>query len=136
MKENNEIFLTGGDALGYLAGTMHKKYSTRFVWGHPFSRYVSYNQFFNPLPKCAFRVHLPSPSFCVRDFIHLILSSIILNLLVCHSFLILFYLSNSRIDVFVSDTHHFLASHSVSSSHSWKTFPLMVTSNCQLFYLS
>ena len=49
MEENNDIFLAGGDALVYLAGPMHKKYSTTFVWGHPFSTYVSYDQFFNLL---------------------------------------------------------------------------------------
>ena len=41
MEEN--IFLAGGDALVYLAGRMHKKYSTTFVWGHPFSTYVYYD---------------------------------------------------------------------------------------------
>ena len=41
MEENNDIFLADGDALVYLAGPMHKKYSTEFVWGHPFSTYVS-----------------------------------------------------------------------------------------------
>ena len=65
----------------------------------------------------------------------LILSSPILTLLVCHSFLILLYLRNSRIDVFVSDTHHFLASHSVSISLALKIFSLTVASNCQLFCL-
>ena len=41
MEENNDIFHAGGDALVYLAVPMHKKYSTTFVWGHPFSTYVS-----------------------------------------------------------------------------------------------
>ena len=41
MEENSHIFLAGGDALVYLAVLMHKKYSTTFVWGHPFSMYVS-----------------------------------------------------------------------------------------------
>ena len=50
MEENNDIFLVGNDALVYLAGPMHKKYSTTFVWVHPFSTYVSYDGFFNPLP--------------------------------------------------------------------------------------
>ena len=53
MEENNDFFLAGGivirmedydyvsgDALVYLAGRMHKKHSTAFVWGHPFSTYV------------------------------------------------------------------------------------------------
>ena len=43
MVDNNNIFLAGGDALVYLAGPMHKKYSTTFVWGHPF---------FNSPPLC------------------------------------------------------------------------------------
>ena len=30
MEENNDIFLAGGDALVYLTGPMHKKYSTIF----------------------------------------------------------------------------------------------------------
>ena len=77
-----------------------------------------------------------NPSFCVCDFVDLILPFPILTLLVCHSFLILFYLRNSRIDVFVSDTHYFLASHSVFSSLPRKAFSLMVALNCQLFYLS
>ena len=41
MEENNIILLVGGDALVYLTVPMHKKYSTIFVWGHPFSTYVS-----------------------------------------------------------------------------------------------
>ena len=95
MEENNDIFLAGGDALVYLARSAHKKYSTTFVWGHLFSTYVSYDRFFNhPVP------YTPPP-FCVRDFTNLILSSPILTLFVCHSFLILFYLRNSR-NVFVS----------------------------------
>ena len=31
-----EIFLAVGDALVYLAGPMHKKYSTTIAWGYPF----------------------------------------------------------------------------------------------------
>ena len=52
MEENVDIFLAGGDTLVDLAGPMHKKYSTTFVWGHPFSTYLSYDQFFNPRPTC------------------------------------------------------------------------------------
>ena len=48
MEENNDIFLVGGDALVYLTVPMHKKYSTTFVWGHPFGTYLSQDQFFNP----------------------------------------------------------------------------------------
>ena len=47
MEENNNIFLPGGDALVYNK-PMHNKYSTTFVWGHPFSTDVSYDRFFNP----------------------------------------------------------------------------------------
>ena len=41
MEENNDIILADGDALVNLAVAVHKKYSTRFVWGYPFSTYVS-----------------------------------------------------------------------------------------------
>ena len=47
MEENNDNFLVEGDALVYLAGPMHKKYSTTFVCDHPFSTYAFYDQFFN-----------------------------------------------------------------------------------------
>ena len=73
--------------------------------------------------------------FGVCDFIDLILSFPILTLLVCHSFFI-DYLRNSRIGVFISDTLYFLASHSASSSLPRQSFLLMMSSNCQLFYLS
>ena len=53
MEENDDIFLGGGDALVYLAEPMHKKYSTTFVWGYPFSMYISYSLFFNPFPLYA-----------------------------------------------------------------------------------
>ena len=33
IKENGDIFLAGGDALVHLAKPVHKKYSTKFVWG-------------------------------------------------------------------------------------------------------
>ena len=49
MEENSDIFLADGDALVYLAEPVHKKYFTTFIWGHPFSMYVSYNRFFNPI---------------------------------------------------------------------------------------
>ena len=35
MEENDGSFLAGGDALVYVTGQMHKKYSAIFVWGHP-----------------------------------------------------------------------------------------------------
>ena len=76
MKENNDIFLAGGDALMYLAGPMHKKYSTTFVWGHPFSTYVSLDQFFNPRPPCkhmyVFRVTVAAVGLFQRMFLNTI----------------------------------------------------------------
>ena len=36
MEGNNDIFFAGADALKYLAGPVHKKYSMTFIWGHPF----------------------------------------------------------------------------------------------------
>ena len=66
MEENNDIFLAGGDALAYLAEAMHKK---TFVRDHPLSTYVSYDQFFDPLPLYA-PVHILDDPFyspsCVR----------------------------------------------------------------------
>ena len=51
MEEYNDIFLAGGDALVYLTEPMRKKYSTKLVWGHPFSTYIFYDLFFNsPFP--------------------------------------------------------------------------------------
>ena len=41
MEKINDIFYAGNDALVYLAGQMHKKHSTTFVYGHPFSMHVS-----------------------------------------------------------------------------------------------
>ena len=41
MEENNLVFLASSDALVYLVVPMHKKYSTTFVWDHPFGTYVS-----------------------------------------------------------------------------------------------
>ena len=43
LEESNYIFLAGGDALVYLAEPMHKKCSTIFVSGYPFSAYISYD---------------------------------------------------------------------------------------------
>ena len=64
MEENSLIFLAGGDALVCLAEPMHEKYSTKFVWGYPFSTYVPYDQFFNcpsPIYTCTHFGWLPSP---------------------------------------------------------------------------
>ena len=48
MMEENDIFFVGGGDSIYLAKSVHKKYSTKFVWGHSFSAYASYDHFFNP----------------------------------------------------------------------------------------
>ena len=58
MEENNDTLLAGSDAVVYLAGPMHKNYSTKFVYGHPFSTYVSYDRFFNPLSLVCIWTHL------------------------------------------------------------------------------
>ena len=34
----------GSDALVHLAEPGQKKYSTTFIWGHPFKKYVSYDR--------------------------------------------------------------------------------------------
>ena len=60
MEENNDIFPAGGDALVYLAVPKHKKYSTKFAWGRPFSKSYLKTNFSTPLLPCkhmyAFRV--------------------------------------------------------------------------------
>ena len=111
MEENSDIFLGGDDAVVYSPGPVHKKYSKTFAWSHPFSMYISHDQFFNTSLPCTQRHLFRVTPFCVRDVIDLILSSPISTLLVCHSLLILFHHINSRIDVFVSETHHSLASY-------------------------
>ena len=58
MEEHNDIFLAGRDALVYLAGLMHKKYSATFVWDHPFSTHVSFDRLFKPLPLIRTCTHL------------------------------------------------------------------------------
>ena len=84
VEESSNISFSGDDALVYSAEPIHKKYYKTFVWGHPFSTHVPYDQFFSPCTSMhAFRV---TPS-CVCDFIDLILSSPILTLIVYHSFL-------------------------------------------------
>ena len=63
MEENNNIFLAGRDALVYLDKPIHKKYSRKFIWGYPFSKYRSYDQFFNspsPVRTCT-HFGLPPP---------------------------------------------------------------------------
>ena len=62
MEENNDIFLAGGDALVYLAVPMHRKYSTTFVWRHPFSKSYLKTNFSTLILPCkhmyAFRVNV------------------------------------------------------------------------------
>ena len=60
MMEENDIFFVGGGDSIYLAKSVHKKYSTKFVWGHSFSAYASYDHFFNPLP-------LYAPAYILED---------------------------------------------------------------------
>ena len=60
MEENNDIFLAGGDALVYLAVALHKKYSTKCVWGiHLVRTYLS-TDFSTPV----FLVCIESYCFC------------------------------------------------------------------------
>ena len=66
MMEKNNGFLSGVDALVYLAEPMRKKYSITFVWGRPFSTYVPYDRFFNPpLPLYAPAHILDDPLHCL-----------------------------------------------------------------------
>ena len=58
IEESNDISLGSGDALVYLVGPMHKQYSKTFVWGHPFSKYVSYDRFLNSPPLVRICAHL------------------------------------------------------------------------------
>ena len=52
---NNDIFYAGDDAIRYLVGQIHKKYSMIFIWGYPFITCGSYDQFFDysHIPSCA-----------------------------------------------------------------------------------
>ena len=61
VEENNGIFLAGGDAPVYLAEPIYKKYSTTFLWSHPFSPYVSYDRFFNSPPPVRTCTYFGSP---------------------------------------------------------------------------
>ena len=63
MEGNNDVFLPGGDTLVYLTEPVLKKYSTTFVWGHPFSMYVSYDQCFNHPPLPVRMTPPPFPQF-------------------------------------------------------------------------
>ena len=82
MEGNNDIFLAGDDALGYLTGPVHKKYSMTFIWGHPFSLCGSYDRFFDPshIPSCAHMYAFIIPP----SFAYVILS--IRSLLSCFDF--------------------------------------------------
>ena len=55
MEENNHIFFAGGDGPVYLTEPIHKKYSTKFIWGDLFNTYQSYDRFFkspSPVRTC------------------------------------------------------------------------------------
>ena len=54
MKENNGIFLAGGDALVYLAGPMHKKYSITFFGAIHLVRTYLMTDFSNPPLPCTY----------------------------------------------------------------------------------
>ena len=60
MEENSDIFVAGGDALVHLAGTMHAKYFTTFVWGYQFSAYIFHYRSFTPTPPTPPTSVLPS----------------------------------------------------------------------------
>ena len=47
IEENNDILRKQGDALVYR--TNAHKYSTTFVWTHPFSTYLSYDRLFQAI---------------------------------------------------------------------------------------
>ena len=131
MEENNNIFLDSDDAPVYLAEPMHKKYSTAFVWGHPFKTYVSYDHIYH-LPRCT-HMYAFRENPLLRMWFHRFdtpLSYFDFTLLLQFPHIVL-----PRIYVFASDTHHLLVSHSVSSSLPRRTTLLMMASNYQLFYL-
>ena len=67
--KSNDIFLACCDALVYLVVPVHTKYSTTFVWGDPFTTYVSNDQFFNTPPTCK---HM----YAIRVISILVISSI------------------------------------------------------------
>ena len=65
-EENRNIFLPGGDALVYLAGTTHEKCYTTIVWYHSFSTCVSYDRFSTPFPLVRYvRIYINLPFVCV-----------------------------------------------------------------------
>ena len=63
MMEGNNIFLAIDDVLWYLAGTVHKRYSMTFIWGHQFSTCGSYDRIFDPFHIAQGRIctHLEYP---------------------------------------------------------------------------
>ena len=133
MEENNDIFLGDGDASGR---TNAQKIFHKICVG-PSIQYVRIlRPIFQPPPHCTHMYSLKVTPLLHTSFHRF-------DTLLSHfdfarlpQFFILLYFTNSRTDVFVSDTHHFLASHSVSSSLTQNVFSLMVASKCQLFYLS
>ena len=99
-EENNDIFLAGNDALGYLTGPMHKK--KKKLW-HLFGaiHLVCANLMTDfsilPTPRCAhmyaFRV---PPPFAIWSH-RFDTPTTVLTLLFCYCFLILLSLTNSEI---------------------------------------
>ena len=89
MEGNNNIFLVGDDALGYLAQLMYKKYSMTFIWDHLFSKCGSYDQFLGSLhiPLVRTCKHLEYPCLLHMWSHQFDAPSSVLSLLVCHSFL-------------------------------------------------
>ena len=115
MKENNDISLAGTAALVYWPEQGTKNIPQHLFGIHLVLTYLMTN-FSTPLPRCKHKYASSVTPFCLCDFIDLILSSTILTLLICHSFLTLFYLRICRIDGLFSDTQYFLASGLVYSS--------------------
>ena len=116
MEENNDISLAGTDALVYWPEQGTKNIPQHLFGAiHLVLTYLMTN-FSTPLPRCKHKYASSVTPFCLCDFIDLILSSTILTLLICHSFLTLFYLRICRIDGLFSDTQYFLASELVYSS--------------------
>ena len=103
MEVNKDIFLTDGDALGYLVRPMHKKCSMSLIWDHLFSTCGSYYYFFDPsrisfVLLCAqLEYHRLVGMWSHRLWSHHFLS---------HHF-------------FLRNIYHFMTSHLVPSSLPW-----------------
>ena len=63
MEENDDIFLAGGDAVVYLAETMHKKYSTKCFGAIHLVRTYLMTDFQLPSPRThLYKFWMTSPS--------------------------------------------------------------------------